>query len=77
MAFAVLGLAMTLVAGWQMARAALIAADQLGDWRAALSKLEVPRDIVINQLWRPAVVLELMKSDARLGIEGVAGDAHI
>ena len=55
----------------------VIAAEQLGDWRAALSKLDVPRDIVINQLWRPAVVLELMKSDARLGIEGIEGDAHI
>ena len=55
----------------------VIAAEQLGDWRAALSKLEVPRDIVINELWRPAVVLELMKNDARLGIEGIEGDAHI
>jgi len=55
----------------------VIAAELLDDWRAALRKIEVPRDIVINQLWRPAVVLELTKNDARLGIEGIEGDAHI
>ena len=54
-----------------------IAADLLGTWRDVLQGLTIPRDITINQKWRPAVVLELLKNDARLGIEGLAGDAHI
>jgi penicillin-binding protein 1A len=46
-------------------------ADKLGteeDWRAALAEVNVPRDI---EGWHPAVVLDLGKSDARIGIEGV------
>jgi len=54
-----------------------IAADLLGTWRDVLQGLTIPRDITINQKWRPAVVLELLKNDARLGIEGLEGDAHI
>ncbi|MEY4983737.1 MAG: hypothetical protein RIR62_2003 [Pseudomonadota bacterium] len=49
-----------------------IPADRLADWQAALSEVEVPRDI---EGWSPAVVLEVGESDARIGIEGVADDA--
>ena len=54
-----------------------IAADQLGSWRKALRDITIPRDITINQKWRPAVVLELLKNDARLGIEGLNGEDHV
>jgi len=53
----------------------VIAADQLGDetlWRAALKDIEVSRDV---EGWHPAVVLEVGKTHARIGIEGVADDA--
>ena len=53
-----------------------IPAEDLGSeqsWRAALSKAEVPRDIAG---WYPAVVLEIGKTDARIGIERVAEDAE-
>ncbi|MBE2276237.1 MAG: PBP1A family penicillin-binding protein [Rhodobacteraceae bacterium] len=46
-----------------------IPADQLSgeeSWRAALSAVEVPRDIAG---WHPAVVLELGEKSARIGIE--------
>ncbi|HLQ18234.1 MAG TPA: PBP1A family penicillin-binding protein, partial [Tabrizicola sp.] len=49
-------------------------AEVLGDeaaWRAALAKLEVPRDV---ESWFPAVVLEVGESAARIGIEGVMDD---
>jgi penicillin-binding protein 1A len=49
-------------------------AEELGSeaaWRAALAKVEVPRDV---ESWFPAVVLELGESDARIGIEGVLDD---
>ncbi|MGB3249199.1 MAG: transglycosylase domain-containing protein, partial [Tabrizicola sp.] len=48
--------------------------EELGSeaaWRAALAKVEVPRDV---ESWFPAVVLELGESDARIGIEGVLDD---
>ncbi|MGH1355679.1 MAG: penicillin-binding protein 1A [Thalassovita sp.] len=54
-----------------------IPADQLGsddDWRAALDATEIPRDIDLDGQWYPAVVLELGKTDARIGIEGVVDD---
>ena len=38
-------------------------------WRAALAKAKVPRDI---EGWYPAVVLSLGKTDAEIGIEGIA-----
>ncbi|WP_372800045.1 penicillin-binding protein 1A [Paracoccus seriniphilus] len=41
-------------------------------WRAALAEVRVPRDI---PNWSPAVVLEIGKSDARIGIEGIEEDA--
>ncbi len=37
-------------------------------WQEALAATDVPRDV---EGWKPAVVLELTKSDARIGIEGV------
>ena len=50
--------------------------DQLGSWRDALRDIAIPRDISINQKWRPAVVLELIKNNGRLGIEGLDGEDH-
>jgi len=47
--------------------------EGLGDWRAALSDLRVPRDV---DTWRPAVVLGFDGGDAILGIEGVPGAAE-
>jgi penicillin-binding protein 1A len=43
-------------------------------WRAALDATDVPRDIMLDGQWYPAVVLELGKNDARIGIEGVTED---
>ena len=54
-----------------------IPTDQLGseaDWRAALSKTSVPRDIHRENKWYPAVVLEVGNNDARIGIENVPED---
>jgi penicillin-binding protein 1A len=45
-------------------------------WRAALDATEVPRDIVLDGQWYPAVVLELGKNDARIGIEGVPDESE-
>ena len=50
----------------------------LGDeasWRAALARADVPRDVVVEQPWHPAVVLKVGESTARVGIEGVEEDA--
>ncbi len=44
-------------------------------WREALAMSNVSRDVVLEGRWYPAVVLEVGKSDARLGIEGVDDDA--
>ncbi len=49
--------------------------SQLGSeasWREALAAVDIARDI---DGWKPAVVLEVGKSSARIGIEGVAEDA--
>ncbi|MEM9968522.1 MAG: PBP1A family penicillin-binding protein [Pseudomonadota bacterium] len=48
-------------------------------WRAALADLRVPRDIDLDDQWRPAVVLELRSDSARIGIEGVeeTGEGHV
>ncbi|MBK4215874.1 PBP1A family penicillin-binding protein [Paracoccus caeni] len=56
----------------------VIPAEQLRDegaWRGALWEAQVPRDI---PGWKPAVVLEVGTSDARIGIEGIEedGDGH-
>ena len=46
--------------------------EDLGeDWRAALAAAEVPRDI---DGWHPAIVLELGKTTARVGVEGLEGE---
>ncbi|MGL4312062.1 MAG: penicillin-binding protein 1A [Paracoccaceae bacterium] len=42
------------------------------DWRAALSEVDIARDIFG---WYPAVVLSLGETDARIGIEGFEDDA--
>jgi penicillin-binding protein 1A len=51
--------------------------EEMSDWREALSRAEVPRDITLNGEWFPAVVLEVAGSTARLGIEGQEGEDHI
>lgn len=54
-------------------------ADVLGDaaaWREALAAAEVPRDVALDGVWRPAVVLEIRDRDARIGIEGLESDAE-
>ncbi|MAC76873.1 MAG: penicillin-binding protein [Rhodobacteraceae bacterium] len=51
-----------------------IAADQLDTedhWRKALGDARVPRDIVLDGPWMPAVVLQIRDGNARIGIEGV------
>ncbi|WP_341235039.1 penicillin-binding protein 1A [uncultured Sulfitobacter sp.] len=51
-----------------------IPADQLTDeatWREALANIRVSRDVVLENPWYPAVVLNVGNSDARIGIEGV------
>nr|WP_273545025.1 PBP1A family penicillin-binding protein [Heliomarina baculiformis] len=54
-----------------------VAEDQLSDeasWREALSNASVPRDVELDGVWHPAVVLRVGDSDARIGIEGVEED---
>ncbi len=51
-----------------------IAAELLAtepEWRAALRAVDVPRDIVLENKWYPAVVLEVQENQLRLGIEGL------
>ncbi|MBA86097.1 MAG: penicillin-binding protein [Rhodobacteraceae bacterium] len=43
-------------------------------WRAALAAADVPRDIALDGQWYPAVVLEVGKNDARIGIESIPDD---
>lgn len=48
--------------------------EVLGDetlWRAALSEVEVARDVALDSQWHPAVVLEIGEQQMRVGIEGV------
>ncbi|MGV6847454.1 MAG: penicillin-binding protein 1A [Marinibacterium sp.] len=40
-------------------------------WREALSRVDIARDITLENPWHPAVVLEIRGGDARVGIEGV------
>jgi penicillin-binding protein 1A len=40
-------------------------------WRAALSNVQVSRDVTLNGQWYPAVVLEVGDSQLRIGVEGV------
>jgi penicillin-binding protein 1A len=51
-----------------------IAADQLATWAEVLPGITVARDIDLNGVWRPAVVLEVGDSEMRLGIEGWSTD---
>lgn len=44
------------------------------EWRAALLDLTVPRNIVLDGQWYPAVVLRIGQSAARIGIEGIQDD---
>ena len=46
--------------------------DDEASWRKALSATQAPRDI---DGWRPAVILALGKSAARIGVDGVPDDA--
>ncbi|GGX46894.1 penicillin-binding protein 1A [Tateyamaria omphalii] len=47
-----------------------IEADQLENWQDALRSVSVARDVDLNGVWRPAVVLEVEDQQLRLGIEG-------
>ena len=60
---------------WRGTRKALDVAllDDEAKWRDALAKVELPRDV---EGWFPAVVLDLSKNTARIGIEGVEGTDH-
>ena len=49
-------------------------AEALADedsWRDALAQAQVPRDVVLDGVWRPAVVLGIGEWEMRVGIEGV------
>ena len=55
-----------------------IPAEQLtseDSWRAALADVRVPRDVFLDGVWYPAVVLEVGPENARIGIEDVEEDA--
>jgi penicillin-binding protein 1A len=41
------------------------------DWRAALSEVNVARDVTLEAPWHPAVVLAVEDQQLRIGIEGV------
>jgi len=49
---------------------------QEANWREALAKVDIARDIFLVAKWQPAVVLEISDKGARLGIEGVADSAE-
>ncbi|WP_420012107.1 penicillin-binding protein 1A [Tateyamaria sp.] len=51
-----------------------IPADALDSWAEALPGITVARDIDLNGVWRPAVVLEVQDQQLRLGIEGWTED---
>ena len=56
-----------------------LSAEALKDeasWREALAKSELARDIDLESVWHPAVVLALTDKGARIGIDGVAEDAE-
>ncbi len=58
---------------WRGTRRTIAAEDLTSEerWRAALAKVDVPRDVTG---WFPAVVLEVRPNSARIGIEGVPDD---
>ncbi|MBS1301609.1 PBP1A family penicillin-binding protein [Loktanella sp. SALINAS62] len=47
-----------------------IPADQMDDWRTALSAVQVARDITLESPWLPAVVLEIGDQQMTVGAEG-------
>ncbi len=54
--------------------------DVLGtenDWRAALARVNIARDITLGSQWRPAVVLDVSAARAVLGVEGVEGTGTV
>jgi len=44
------------------------------DWRAALAEVEISRDIGLDGGWIPAVVLQVGRTHARIGIEDIEDD---
>jgi penicillin-binding protein 1A len=46
------------------------------EWREALGKLELARDITLGSRWYPAVVLDVSANAAQLGIEAVPSDRN-
>ncbi len=45
-------------------------------WRDALSKVDVPRDITLKGTWYPAVVLDVGNQEMKIGVEGVTETAE-
>ncbi len=55
-----------------------LAADLLTSeesWRAALAKVKIARDVNLNSVWHPAVVLAISGNNARIGIESIEEDS--
>ncbi|WP_370225720.1 penicillin-binding protein 1A [Pararhodobacter marinus] len=46
-------------------------------WRQALAETDLARDITLDNLWRPAVVLSVTPDRAVLGIEGIEGTGQV
>ena len=46
-------------------------------WRQALAETPLARDITLDNLWRPAVVLSVTPDRAELGIEGIEGTGQV
>ncbi|MFQ6552455.1 penicillin-binding protein 1A [Aestuariibius insulae] len=44
--------------------------EQLGEWQAALSEVDLARDIVLENPWYPAVVLDVAENSLTVGVEG-------
>lgn len=61
---------------WREARIKIDPAQLEGEenWRAALAETRFARDIELDGVWYPAVVLSAGSNDAQIGIEGVAED---
>ncbi|AKO96729.1 penicillin-binding protein, 1A family [Marinovum algicola DG 898] len=53
-----------------------IDAAEIDNWREALADVRVARDVTLESLWYPAVVLAVEDQQLRLGIEGVAEDEN-
>ncbi len=46
-------------------------------WRAALAEADVARDVVLENPWFPAVVLDVAEQSLTLGVEGVDGTVSV